>query len=114
MNLKADFKDHSKGAFRFIDGELRLVGKFGQISMLDDLYDIWLVSNPPMSKRQLTYLLRKAPVEADFTVLDGEAYTQTRDLSLVRELALLCGIHKKRKVTQETLNRLKSYREVRT
>jgi len=95
--MKALFKDLvSSGAFKTIDGEMRIIGKFGQISMIDDVIDCWLVTDPPMSKRKLGAALKKSPLGASFRVLDGEAYYQTTDKSLIPELITLAGIRKKR------------------
>lgn len=107
MSLRKTFKDHvSKSAFKKIDGELRLVGKFGQISILDNVFDIWFVSTPPLTSKKLTALLKKLPEELSYTRLDGEAYVQTPDLQVVLKLLPLCGIKRKRKVSDIDRKRL--------
>ena len=77
MSLRRLFENEvSSSAFQVIDGELRIIGKFAQISILDNgLFDIWLVAPglEPLSTRKLNSIMKMFPQEAKFTVLTGEA-----------------------------------------
>ena len=114
----SDFKqDFSSSAFKTIDGERRIVGKFCEITVLDDgTLDIWIVrpDREPISNQKLTWLIKGIEVlpaflsgkKATIQRLTGEAYLQTTDRSLVREVALLCGVKRKRCVSEPTRKRL--------
>jgi len=104
MKLKDIFRDHvSSGSFKKIDGEIRLVGKFGQVSLIDDVFDIWIImpNFTPLSTAILNNLVKKMPQELEFTRLNGEAYTNTRDKSLVLKTFFPLGIKAKRKLSQQ-------------
>jgi hypothetical protein len=110
MSLRRLFENEvSSSAFQVIDGELRIIGKFAQISILDNgLFDIWLVAPglEPLSTRKLNSIMKMFPQEAKFTVLTGEAYTQVRDQDIVLERLSLLGIKKKRKLSPEAKEKL--------
>lgn len=107
MNFKETFKDYvSSSAFKTIDGEKRLVGKFGQISILENIFDIWFVSNPPLTPRKLSAMLKKIPENITFTRLDDEAYLQTNDLKVVLKLLPICDIRRKKKLSDTDKKRL--------
>ena len=107
MNIRKIFKSHvSSGSFKNIDGEIRIVGKFGQVSLINDVFDIWLVSEPPLTPRKLSALLTSIPKEVSFTRLDTEAYIQTSDISTVLKLLPICGIRRKKEISKETRERL--------
>ena len=122
-----DFKqDFASTAFKTIDGERRIVGKFCEVTILDDgTFDIWIVrpDREPISKQKLTWLIKgiealpafSSGKNATIQELSGEAYLQTTDRSLVREVALLCGVKRKRQVSEATRQanaaRLATYRE---
>ena len=110
MNLRRLFENEvSSSAFQVIDGELRIIGKFAQISILDNgLFDIWLVAPglEPLSTRKLNSIMKMFPQEAKFTVLTGEAYPQVRDQDIVLERLSLLGIKKKRKLSPEAKEKL--------
>ena len=123
----SDFKqDFSGSAFKTIDGERRIVGKFCEIIILDGgSFDIWVVrpNREPISNQKLTWLIKgiealptfSSGKKATIQRLTGEAYLQTTNRSLVREVALLCGIKRKRQVSEATKQanaaRLAKYRE---
>jgi len=99
----------SSGAFHVIDGETRIVGKFAQISMLENgWFDIWVVGPglEPISTRKLNCIMKMFPQEVKFTVLTGEAYTQVRDKNIVLKTLSLLGIKKKRRLSLETREKL--------
>lgn len=107
INIKSIFKDHvSSSAFKKIDDEIRIIGKFGQISLLDDIFDIWFVSNPPLSTRKLSALLAKIPQNITFTRLDTEAYIQTQDFNAVLKLLPICSIRRRKKLSEIEKKRL--------
>ena len=109
MNIRSLFKDHvSSGAFKVIDGKTRIVGKWGEISLIGDYFDIWFIRPKlkPLSERKLTAIQKKFPVEVGFTRLTGEAYAQTKDKALVLKTLPLLGIRKKRKLSPETIKKL--------
>ena len=107
MKLKNIFKAHvSSGSFTKIDGELRIVGKFGQISMIDDVFDIWFVSEPHLTENKLTALLKNIPENVSFTRLDPEAHIQTSDLALVLKLLPVCGIRRRKYISPEDKKKL--------
>ncbi|MDB9950193.1 hypothetical protein OAD56_02170 [Gammaproteobacteria bacterium] len=110
MSLRRLFENEvSSSAFKVIDDELRIIGKFAQIALLDDgLFDIWLVAPglEPISARKLNSIIKMFPQEAKFTVLTGEAYTQVSDKNIVIERLSLLGIRKKRKLSPEAKEKL--------
>lgn len=110
MSLRRLFEHEvSYSAFQKIDDELRIIGKFAQIALLDDgELDIWLVRPglKPISARKLSSIIKMFPQEAKFTILTGEAYTQVSDKNIVIERLSLLGIRRKRKLSQETKEKL--------
>jgi hypothetical protein len=115
MNSLNDFKQDFAGtAFKTIDGDRRIFGKFGEVTILDDgIFDIWIIppSREPIGTRRLNNLEKafyrlKGREQARYVRLDGEAYIQATDRSLVREVALLCGVKRKRRVSESTRERL--------
>ena len=110
MSLRRLFENEvSSSAFQVVYGEWRIIGKFAQISMLDNgLFDIWLVAPglEPLSTRKLNSIMKMFPQEAKFTVLTGEAYTQVKDKDVVLKSLSLLGIRKKRKLSPEAKEKL--------
>jgi hypothetical protein len=110
MSLRRLFENEiSSSAFQVVDDELRIIGKFAQISMLDNgLLDIWLVAPglEPISARKLNSIIKMFPQESKFTVLTGEAYTQISDKGIVIERLSLLGIRKKRKLSTDAKDKL--------
>jgi len=110
VNLREAFKDHvSSGAFKTIDGELRILGKWGQISVIGDLFDIWFIQPDmqPLTKRKLTFIKKMLPVELSLTELTGEAHTQTPDISLVLETLPVLGVRKRKQLSSEAIEKIK-------
>ena len=98
INLKETFKDRvSSSAFKMIDGELRIVGKYGQVSTIGDKFDVWFIG----TNQLITFRLKKLPENGMFHVLNGEAYTQTRDVRLVDLCLPLLGVRKRRRYSDE-------------
>jgi len=112
MNLRKIFKnDVSSSAFNMIDGEIRITGKWGQISIISDYFDIWFIQPDlqPLSHQKLTAIRKNFPVDGELRILNGEAYTQTRDEASVRHALPLLGIKKKRKLSPETIKKLSAH-----
>ena len=109
-----DFKDDfASTAFRTIDGERRLVGKFAEVTILDDgTIDIWIIqpNREPTGARKLNNLEKAFSrlngwEQASYMRLTGEAYIQTPDRSLAREVALLTGVKRKKRYSAATLQK---------
>ncbi len=111
-SLRNIFRNNiSSSAFHVIDGETRIMGKFAQIALLDNGgFDIWLVGPElePLSTLKLNSIIKKFPEEVTFTVLTGEAYTQTKNKEIVLKTLPLLGIKKKKKVSPELREKLLS------
>ena len=60
-------------------------------------FKIWFMG----SKQLITLRLKKLPENGMFRVLNGEAYTQTRDVRLVDLSLPLLGVKKKRRYSDE-------------
>lgn len=112
MNLRDLFKDiYSKSAFREIDGELRLIGKFGQVSKVGELWDIWFIcTNHRINDVSRKFVLKYGDNEP-LIKLTGEAWIQTKDDEKVIFLADLCGIRKKRQISDAERQRLQKMRQ---
>lgn len=106
--IREAFADHvSSAAFQVVDGELRVVGKFAQISIAGDKYDVWVVGrDKPMTQRKIRSITSKFPTGTGFQELTGEAYAQVAGLKFILQNLDLMGIRKKRQVTAETRARL--------
>ena len=114
MSLRKTFDQHfARSAFRFIDDELRIIGKFGEIALNDDgSFDVWMVmpGRSPIGTRKLTNLcafVQNLSREADIHRLTGEAWFTTKEPALVREIAPLLGIFKRRTYSEEVLKRMR-------
>ena len=110
MNLRDLFQnDVASTAFKIVDGEKRIIGKFGQLSIVDGVFDIWFVGLDfsPLSTLRLNSAAKKLGKEADIHMLTGEMWLQTADLALARKAISLLGIKKKRQYSEETKKRLR-------
>jgi hypothetical protein len=118
----SDFKkDFSSSAFKIIDNNRRIVGKWCEIEALTsddeclDVFDIWIVrpNRESISNQKLTWIIKGinslpsySPEElGTIQVLDGEAYLQTSDRALVLEVAFLCGVRKRMHYSETTLQK---------
>jgi len=118
----SDFKqDFSRSAFKTIDGSRRVVGKWCEIEALTsdnngpDVFDIWIVrpDREPIGTRKLNNIIRAIEALPEYSAvnrpiierLDGEAYLQTPDRALVREVAFLCGVKRKKRYSEATLQK---------
>lgn len=92
--------------------EYNIIGKFCIVSQdSSSTLDIWLTSpkdfNNCLSPRKLTAMLSMLP-SLDWTLLDGEAHAKTTDLNYIRENAEILGIKRRKNVSDEQLEKLKS------
>lgn len=101
MSLRNEFwNDFSRSAFRTIDGEQYIIGKWGRISQFGDgTYDVWFVGPnlSPLSNQKLAAIRRFVSLERGLRVLTGEAYVQGRGREFVLEMAPICGVRRKKR-----------------
>lgn len=114
MTLRKTFgQDFSSSAFRVIDSEQRIIGKFGEIAANDDgSFDVWMVTpdRSPIGIRKLNNLcafVKNLSREADIHRLTGEAWLTTTDTTLVRETGFQLGIKRRRRYSEAVLQRLR-------
>ena len=107
--LKNGFgKDFASSAFKTIDDEAKIVGKFYEETLMaDGTYDVWIVrpDREPIGTRKLNNLESSLSSiitnnEAVYSRLDGEAYLHTSDKSYDREVALLLGIKRRKQYSE--------------
>lgn len=118
QTLRNHFKDRvGRYAFQRIDGELRVCGKYAEITVIDaDKLDVWVVTpdRSPISTHKLTALISGicAVLDVDVHKLNGEAWFQTETIpdSLLRRF----GVPKKRQLSEEQkkamVERVRKYR----
>jgi len=114
MNLQTAREWYSKTAYRVIDGEPALVGKFGRITQLDNGdFDVWFVGPDlsPLGSRKLTVIAQNLPLDWQLIRLTGEGIVQGRGAAFLHEAASLCGVRKKRRVSQKERDRLARMRD---
>lgn len=124
MNLREIFgKDISSSAFKIIDGELNIVGRYCRISLEGDgLFDIWICNHADIQKGLSTVRVRNIisrlnpPVGSPFHELTGEAWGRVQGKEIILQNHPLLGIRKKRRVSDEQrkqmAEQLKKYRSV--
>lgn len=107
-HVKSSLQDIVAGSvWHFDDGEpaaYLAVGRFGEISSMDgQTFDVWIVSRDrsPIGARKLSNLLEHVPPGIPVRRLDGEAWLQTEDTELVRRLAPVLGIKRRRHISEE-------------
>lgn len=105
MTLKQDFiNDFSISAFKTIDGEQVIQGKYGIITQ-DDMYDAWFFGD--LSSRKVTNLEKAVrdlnhTVEGTLTRVTGEMWVRGRGKEFVREIAPYVGVKRKRRISSKT------------
>jgi len=116
IKLRSIFKDYvSSSAFKKIDGELRIIGKYGEISLLDDVFDIWFHKEPPLSERKLSAMVKNIPQNTHFTRLDGELIIQCQDINVPLNLLPTLKINRRKHLSEKEKNRLaKQLKRVRS
>jgi hypothetical protein len=116
--LRQSFKgDFSASAFRLIDGEPNIVGKFGRIcGFPGGLYEAWFIGPDlqPLSGRRMTILRDKCSLEGTFREVDGEGWVQGRGRDFVLRMAALAGVRRKRRASPAQLAGLARYRRANT
>jgi len=104
-NLRHQFgQDFASSAFRDVDGDKAIVGKYGIIVQLEDgLYDVWFVrpDGSPLTEHKITAVAKNLPENTGLVRLDGEAYAQGRGEDWVREMASLVGVKKRKQLSPE-------------
>ena len=106
MNLREIFKnDVAKSAFKVIDGETRIVGKFGQISTIGEYFDVWFVGKDlkPLSSLRLTNLEKNPCTKEGLVRVDGEGWYQSMDVDRVRLTLPFLGVRKRKKISPEQM-----------
>lgn len=96
--------DFSKSAFQVIDGELRIIGKYGQITQdQDGTFDVFFIGPDyePLSERRLGALAKSYAQEGGFHHLTGEGWVKGRGRAFALKSALLAGVKKKRRISPE-------------
>lgn len=104
--------DFASSAFRRVDGDERIVGRFGDVTQLaDGTYDAWFHGPDlrPLSGRKLAALEKKIKKKWGFVRLTGEGYSQSADPAFVREVAVYLRVRRRRRprsLTPEERRRL--------
>jgi hypothetical protein len=119
-DLRRDFGgDFSSGAFRHIDEEANIVGRFGRIrEMPDGTYDVWFVPadiRTGHSGRRMAGSRRACEAAGDkLILLDGEGYARGRGRDFVLRMAVLAGVRRKGKMSPARLAALARARALAT
>lgn len=109
-NIREEFKNHvSKSAFKVVDGVTRIIGKHGEIELIDNEYDIYFVGpdRTPLHGLTLSTIRKKLPLNAPLEVLTGEAYIRTKDFDLAVLCLDLLKVRKKRQISDKEKERLR-------
>lgn len=114
MNIREVFKyDVSKSAFKIVDDVTRIIGKRGEIEIIDNEFDIYFVGpgRTPLHGLTLSTIRKKLLLKAVLTELNGEAYLRTKDYNLAVFCLDLLKVRKRRKVTEESRRQLAEMRK---
>lgn len=106
--------DFASSAFRTIDDDSAIIGKFGRIIQLDDgTFDCWFVGPnlAPLGARRIASIRRNLSKEGTFHELTGEAWIQGRGREFVLRCAPLLGIRRKKRVSESTVRHLAQMRQ---
>ena len=104
--MKTIKTEYSSSAY--VDG--KLIGKFIEIEQMPDgSFDLWLTKpdRKPIGTRKLNNLIRSVGIP--FTVVNGEAWSSTRNLDIVRKAASTCEIKRKRRVSEATREKCRKH-----
>lgn len=109
MSLRNIFgKDISSSAFKIIDGELNIIGKYCRITLEDNgVFDVFICNHADIKKGLSTVRVRNVisrlniPVGSHFHELTGEAWGKVQGKEIILENLPLLGIRKKRSVSDE-------------
>ena len=112
QSLRDIFKDiASSSAFQVADdGELRLVGKFAEITVMGDLLDIWLVrpDREPIGTKKLNNIIANLGLTGgSVRMLTGEAIIAMSPGSITREMLRSLGIKQKKLYSDGYLAKLR-------
>jgi hypothetical protein len=109
MTLREIFgNDISSTAFKLIDGESTIVGKWCRLTLDDDgVFDVW-ICNPDdlysgLGVRKVRNIISRlnSPAGSPFHELTGEAWGKVRDKEIILQSLHLLGIRKRRRVSDE-------------
>jgi hypothetical protein len=108
MNLREIFGNNvSSSAFKLIDGELTLIGKWCRIALDDDgKIDLWICNTADMlaglGVRKVGNIVSRINyrVGSPLRELNGEAWGKVRDKEIILQNLPLLGIKKKRRVSE--------------
>lgn len=106
----------SKSAFKVVDGQMRIIGKWCELEIVGDKLDIMLIGNDrkPLTERKITNLERKLPTNWHFHRLNGEAYTLVPLKTKLQQHLKLLGIRARKRISEETRQKLTDHlRELR-
>ena len=124
MNLREIFaRDVSSVAFKLIDGELNIIGKWCRITLEDNgVFDVWICNTADIQKGLGVRKVRNIVLSLNSTAgspfheLNGEAWGKVRGKEIILENLPVLGIKKKRRISDEQRKRiaeqLKKYRAV--
>ena len=109
MNIR-DFKnDFASSAFKVIDGDSAIVGKYGRIIQLENgVFDCWFVGPnlAPLGARRLASFRGNLAQEGTFREITGEVWVQGHGRDFVLRCALLARVRQKKRISAETVQRL--------
>ncbi len=114
MNLREVFgKNVSSSAFKLIDGELNIIGKWCRITLEDNgVFDVWICNTKDISAGLGTRAVRNRllPFQdrtgTKVVELTGEGYARVRRKEIILENLPLLGIKKKRRISDEQRKRI--------
>ena len=109
MSLRKIFgNDVSSVAFKVIDGELNIIGKWCRITLEDNGgFDVWICNTADIQKGLGAQKVRNvisrlnSPAGSPFHELTGEAWGEVKDKEIILKNLPLLGIRKKRRVSDE-------------
>lgn len=109
MNIRHVFGDDvSSVAFKLIDGELNIIGKWCRITLEDNgVFDLWICNTADLQKGLGAQKVRNvisrlnSPVGSTFHELTGEGWGKVRDKEIILQNLPLLGIRRKRRISDE-------------
>lgn len=124
MNLREIFgNDVSSVAFKLINGELNIIGKWCRITLEDNgVFDVWICNTADIQKGLGAQKVRNIisrlnyPAGSPFHELTGEAWGKVRGKEIILQNLPLLGIKKKRRISdqqrKQMAEQLKKYHAV--
>jgi hypothetical protein len=114
MSLRKIFgNDVSSSAFKSIDGELNIVGKWCRIALEDNgVFDVWICNTADLNSGLVQKKVRNivsrlnSQARSPFHELNGEAWGKVRGKEIILENLSVLGIKKKRRISDEQRKRI--------